>query len=284
MMKGGVPILVARSNPPTRSAWAAALALPLLVHLGCGGSQDATAVPPRLGGTLAAQSVAIKNEQATPISITCSEGVFAATGPCALTWGAGCQANGQSDKGIYAIVAPGTTCEVSVASSTGPSRLCGALTAADVPDCWQAQWNHVTLLETNFQSSEVFYDVSIIPLNFGKPGCLNEQWEQDFCNASGQASYNLPVSFGCSLDPAIYFTCQGPPSQKWGTMNLYPGNCGDPPKALDDPSLCICGQPCSPCNVGAFFYPMATLPEGTKTPVRSCAIPGTLEATFLAGS
>jgi hypothetical protein len=266
----------------TGGAWFAALALSLLA-LRCGNGGDGG---PRsgLGGSGPGQALAIANQRQSAIYVTCSSGIFAATGPCTLTWGSGCQSNGQSDKGIYAIVAPGTTCQVSVASSTGPSRLCASETSADVPDCWQAQWNHVTLLETNFTTSEVFYDLSIIPLNFGTPGCFNDQWEQDFCNASGQASYNLPVSFGCSLDPAVYFTCQGPASQKWGAMNLYPGTCGNPPKALDDPSLCVCGQACSPCNVTTFFYPMATLPEGTKTPVRSCASTGTLEATFLAGS
>ncbi len=239
----------------------------------------ARATRPRAGAEQT-QTVQIRNQRGETIYVTCSEGITAATGPCNLTWGAGCSAQGQGALGIHAAIAPGSTCAVAVDTSTGPSRLCAADSLGEIPDCWQAQWNHVTLLETNFTASEVFYDLSIIPLNFGDPGCLNAQWQSDYCNASGQASYNLPLSVGCSSDATTYSTCQGPVSDTWGTGNLYPGNCGNPPQTPSE--SCVCGQ-CTLCNVVAFFYPTAGLPEGSQTPVRSCALGSTLVATVLAG-
>ena len=263
-----------------------ALIVTIAAALGCGGGSGGGAPVPGDDGDTggSTQTVQIVNSRGETIHVTCSMGTTAATGPCALTWGTGCTAAGSGSLGIYATVASGSTCQVEVDPSTGPSRLCASDDASDIPDCWQAQWNHVTLLETNFTSTEVFYDLSVIPLNFGKPGCTDQQWQTDYCNASGQASYNLPLSAGCSTDAATDFTCQGPPSSQWGTENMYPGNCGNPPQNPEDPSLCVCGQCGPPCNVDAFFYPMAELPQGTKTPVRSCAIGGNLVATVLAGS
>ena len=263
---------------PRSPVAAGALALLILAAAGCGSDDEGG---PTLGGTQV-QLVQIKNERFETIYVTCSEGITAATGPCVLAWGDGCTSQGQGSLGVHASIAPGATCAVAVAATTGPSRLCAAASLAQVPDCWQAQWNHVTLLETNFTASEVFYDISVIPLNFGKPGCFNAQWESDYCNSSGQAAYNFPLSVGCSTDAATYFTCQGPPSDKWGAEVMFPGHCGDPPQNPTD--SCVCGQCATPCNVVAFFYPMAGLPEGTQTPVRSCALSGQLVATFLEGN
>lgn len=268
--------------PPTQRRRIAArsglaLALLALTAIGCGSDDEGG---PTLGGAQS-QSVLIKNERSEAIYVTCSSGITAATGPCSLTWGAGCTAQGQGSLGIHASIAAGSSCAVAVNTSTGPSRLCASDSLTDIPDCWQAQWNHVTLLETNFTASEVFYDISVIPLNFGKAGCFNSQWESDYCNSSGQAAYNLPLSVGCSADAMTYFTCQGPPSAKWGADVMFPGNCGDPPQ--NPTESCVCGQCATACNVVAFFYPMAGLPEGTQTPVRSCALSNQLVATFLAG-
>ncbi|MGH7789100.1 MAG: hypothetical protein ACRERC_19675 [Candidatus Binatia bacterium] len=268
---------IPRNTPRTLPLARLAFALLAITAIGCGSDDEGGTI---VGGAQA-QSVQIKNERSETIYLTCSEGITAATGPCALTWGAGCTAQGQGSLGIHASIAGGSSCAVTVDTSTGPSRLCASDSLGDIPDCWQAQWNHVTLLETNFTGSEVFYDISLIPLNFGKPGCFNQQWESDYCNSSGQAAYNLPLSVGCSTDATTYFICQGPLSDKWGADNMFPGNCGDPPQTPAD--SCVCGQCATACNVVAFFYPMAGLPEGTQTPVRSCALSSQLVATFLAG-
>ncbi len=265
------------------SLFAVALVLSSFATLGCG--NDETGSPQDMVSTVQ-QKMTIKNERSVPIHMTCTKGdannhCWTAQSPCDLTWGQGCTSTGSGALGSYTTIAANSECELLVDSSTGCSRLCASENAADIPDCWKAQWNKVTLMETNFTRSEVFYDISIIPLNWADPmppGCDDNQYSKDYCHSSGPASYNLPVSLKCGSEPG-FFTCKGP-AQSWATSDNYPANCGNPPQT--EAATRVCGKH-TPCNVTAFFYPMAGYAEGTNTPVRACGIQSTFIATILDG-
>jgi hypothetical protein len=171
-----------------------------------------------------------------------------------------------------------TTCNALVPSTAGKTRFCAFTSQVPVgqsPNCNLAQTYNQTIIETNFGtvsngvcyptslSSCVWYDISVIPQN-----CTPAAWALNYCQNTGGASYNLPVSLASSGQPT--YTCRGPPSNSpYGNAN-YPSNCGNPTAA--------CVGNSSTCN-NAYFWP-------TPSPApNSEAQPGqTLVITFLAGS
>jgi hypothetical protein len=211
-----------------------------------------------------------------PVTITNKQGAAIFVGfttidhkPGPITWGAGCTKSGNGAK-----IAAGATCNATVLANASPSRFCAS--AKSVPaDCFEAQQNHQTMVETNFEPSSnggcfnkgncVWFDISVIPST-----CTDDLWKKNQCASTGGASYNFPVSIACGGKTT--YVCQGPTTGKWGNSN-YPGNCGNPD------SICQSGPNCQ----NAYFYPMFVPPENKYQPNTVCLSGQTLAITFLAG-
>jgi hypothetical protein len=191
-----------------------------------------------------------------------------------ITWGAGCQSTGSA---TTVEISAAATCQTTAPSTGAASRFCPS-TSSGALDCANAQQNHQTLIETNFQSSCfntpnscIWYDISVIPLNPVSSGygyCTDYTWNgnkndptcspppnnaNSYCANTGQVAYNLPVSLSCSGQPT--YTCQGPLSTKGPGITYgeaYPSNCGNPN------ATCACGAPNCPAFsrvCGELFLP-----------------------------
>jgi hypothetical protein len=210
--------------------------------------------------------VAIVNQQSVAIYVG-----FTASGgtPGAIAWGSGCTASGSGVK-----IAAGATCNANVTADGTSTRFC-ADTSAVPSNCFEAQQNNQTMIETNFEPASnggcfnqgncVWFDISLIPST-----CTDALWDQNQCADTGGASYNLPVSVACGA--STVYTCQGPVSGTWGPEN-YPSNCGNPD------SICQSTPNCQ----NAYFYPMFEPPENAYQPNTVCTAAQTLTITFLAG-
>lgn len=220
--------------------------------------------PTLVGGQQAA--VNIVNGRATPIFVGFTT-IDHKPGP--ITWGAGCTMSGAG-----AMIGAGATCTATVVSNAVPSRFCAALTGTP-SDCFNAQANHQTMVETNFEPASnpgcfgkgncVWFDISVIPST-----CTDALWKQNRCANTGGASYNLPVSLACNGAPI--YTCQGPPTATYGPAN-YPGKCGNPYATCSGTPACL----------NAYFYPMFDPPENKYQPNTVCLGGQTFTVTFLAG-
>lgn len=230
----------------------------------CEAETDNTATPPL-------PNVSVTNSRSTAIyvSFTVQDGT---PGPIQWTANANCVLSGV---GIQ--IAAGQSCSAFVPPRASISRFCAALDAAPA-NCWLAQVNHQTMIETNFlpasnggcfgQGACVWYDISVIPQN-----CTDTLWNKDQCKGTGGASYNLPVQTACG--GTATYTCQGPRGTTWGS-ELYPSNCGTPAP----------NPPCtgnSPSCVNAYFYPMASGPYTNYQPNTVCAGANVLGITFMSG-
>jgi hypothetical protein len=221
-------------------------------------------------GTPPANNVSVTNNRSTPIyvSFTVQNGT-----PGPITWatGANCVLSGV---GIQ--VAAGQTCSAYVPPAANSSRFCAALDAAPA-NCWLAQTNHQTMIETTFlpasnggcfsQGACVWYDISVIPSN-----CTDSAWAANMCAGTGGASYNLPVQTTCG--GTATYTCQGPKNATWGPEN-YPSACGNP-------NATCTGN--SPNCVNAYFFPMFSGPPSTHQPNQGCYGGNVLGITFMPGS
>jgi hypothetical protein len=212
--------------------------------------------------------VTITNRQKKPIYVGFTT-IDRKPGP--IIWGSGCTKAG---KGVR--IAAGKTCRARVASNAAPSRFCADDRA--VPrDCFDAQQNHQTMVETNFEPSTnagcfnkghcVWFDISVIPQN-----CTDALWKKNRCANTGGASYNFPVAIACGAKAKPTYTCQGPTTTKWGNSR-YPGNCGNPNATCQSKKNCQ----------NAYFYPMFEPPESKYQPNSVCLAGQTLAITFLAG-
>ncbi len=162
-----------------------------------------------------------------------------------ITWGAGCVA--LPSGGV--MIPAGITCAAKVRSTGQETRFCAVLNQPAPADCFDAQANHQTMVETNFEPASnggcfglgncVWYDISVIP-SF----CTDSLWTQNHCANTGGASYNLPVQLTCNGVPT--YTCQGPGSGAYGSAQ-YPSNCGVPTATCN-------GSPQKQCK-NAYFYP-----------------------------
>lgn len=198
-----------------------------------------------------------------------------------ITWGSGC-----TQVAGGAVIGAGMTCSATVSNSAGSTRFCavnvfpavlnGTLAAKNgvTMDCFNAQANNQTMVETTFQPNGpscfnqgncVWYDISVIPST-----CTDALWKQNDCASTGGASYNLPVSLACG--GTTYYTCKGPTSSTYGNSN-YPSNCGNPN------SICLSGPNCQ----NAYFYPMFSPPENQYQPNRACLGGQVLTITFPSG-
>jgi hypothetical protein len=235
----------------------------------------AKACEPESGDTVVppVNNVSVTNSRSTAIyvSFTVQNGT---PGPIQWTNNSDCVLSGV---GIQ--IAAGQTCSAFVPPAASSSRFCAALDAAPV-NCWLAQTNHQTMIETNFlpasnggcfgQGACVWYDISVIPQN-----CTDNKWNTNKCAGTGGASYNLPVQTTCG--GTATYTCQGPQNTTaWGSEN-YPSNCGDP----------IPNPPCSgnsPKCVNAYFFPMFSGPPSHYQPNQGCYGGDVFGITFLPGS
>jgi hypothetical protein len=212
-------------------------------------------------------SVTITNSRSTAIFVSFT---LANQTPGPITWGAGCTATGGG-----AQIASGFTCQATVPTTVGSSRFCAAL---DQPpaNCYNAQTNHQTMVETTFETASnpgcfnkgscVWYDISVIPST-----CTDALWKQDQCANTGGAAYNLPVALACA--GSTTFTCQGPANTTYGPAN-YPSQCGNP--------NATCVGNTGSC-VQAYFYPMFDPPENKYAPNVPCLGGQVLNINFLAG-
>lgn len=228
-----------------------------LAERACGGPKlDSSATGP----------VKIVNKQSVALYVA-----FTATGgaPGDITWGTGCTKSGNGAK-----IAAGGTCQASVAADGVSTRFC-ADTDAVPSNCFEAQQNHQTMIETNFEPASnggcfnqgncVWFDISLIPST-----CTDQLWDENQCANTGGASYNLPVSVACGS--STVYTCQGPVSGTWGPEN-YPSKCGNPDSTCQS----------SPNCQNAYFYPMFDPPENQYQPNTVCTAAQTLTITFLSG-
>lgn len=221
---------------------------------------------PKLDSTDAAGPVKIVNKQSVPIYVG-----FTASGgtPGSITWGSGCSKSGNGAK-----IAAGATCQASVTADGTSTRFC-ADTASVPANCFEAQQNHQTMIETNFEPASnggcfnqgncVWFDISLIPST-----CTDQLWDENQCANTGGASYNLPVQVACGS--STVYTCQGPVSSAWGPEN-YPSKCGNPDATCQSSANCQ----------NAYFYPMFDPPENAYQPNTVCTAAQTLTITFLAG-
>lgn len=219
---------------------------------------------PLFGGS--STTVNIVNSRGTPIFVGFTT-INHQPGP--INWGPGCILSGKG-----AQIAAGATCTATVASTGVASRFCA--TTTQVPaDCFNAQANHQTMVETNFEPASnpgcfnkgncVWFDISVIPST-----CTDALWQQDQCANAGGASYNLPVQLSCNN--ALVYTCQGPQNTTYGAAN-YPSNCGNPNATCQS----------SPNCQNAYFYPMFDPPENAYQPNTVCLGGQALTVTFLSG-
>ena len=217
-------------------------------------------------------NVTVQNQQSQTIYVAFTLGNGQAPG--AINWGTctGSVSNNQ------VAIATGTSCNAVVPSSSGSSRFCASTSSMATPNCYQAQTNHQTMIETTFgagstncypttQTSCVWYDISLIPSN-----CTDPLWQsQNYCSNTGGAAYNLPVQLSCQGQPT--YTCQGPPGSTYGNSG-YPTNCGNPGAT--------CTGNSANC-VNAYFHPMFVPPYSSYQPNAQCPAGATLQITFLAG-
>jgi hypothetical protein len=215
--------------------------------------------------------VNVANNRSTPIfvSFTLQSG---SPGPITWVTGSSCTA-----LGVGVMIAANQSCNAAVDTSAGTSRFCAALDAPP-SNCFNAQANRQTMIETNFEDSTapgcfnkgapcVWYDISVIP-SF----CTDELWASGQCANTGGASYNLPAAVACG--GTTTFTCQGPPSSTYGTAQ-YPSACGNPN------ALCVNNtQAC----VNAYFFPMFTGTPSKYQPNVPCLSGQVFGITFLSGS
>jgi len=227
-----------------------------------------------LAGQATAQvPVVVQNLRSTTLYVAFTIGATQQSGP--ISWG-NCSAYVQNNQ---AAIPAGTTCNTTVATVASSSRFCASTSPMATPNCWQAQTNHQTMVETTFGSglsgtctsstmaSCVWYDISVIPST-----CTDQLWQsQSYCSNTGGAAYNLPVALQCGSQPK--YTCQGPPGSAYGNSN-YPSSCGNPNATCTGNS-----QSC----VNAYFYPMFDPPENKYQPVAQCPAGSSLQITFLAG-
>ncbi|PNG24419.1 hypothetical protein CR492_18895 [Methylocella silvestris] len=197
-----------------------------------------------------------------------------------ITWGGGCEklapasSAGSASSTGGVMIRKGVTCTAKVNNNAVSSRFCAAL---DQPpaDCYNAQANHQTMVETIFEPGSnpgcfnkgycVWFDISVIPST-----CTDDLWKLNQCANTGGASYNLPVSVSCGSKPV--YACQGPTSGKYGSAN-YPANCGNPDATCSGTPACL----------NAYFYPMFDPPENKYQPNTVCLGGQTLTLTFLPG-
>jgi hypothetical protein len=210
--------------------------------------------------------VKIVNKQSVAIYVG-----FTASGgtPGSITWGSGCTKSGSGAK-----IAAGATCQASVDSNGASTRFC-ADTDSVPSNCFEAQQNHQTMIETNFEPASnpgcfsqgncVWFDISLIPST-----CTDQLWDENQCADTGGASYNLPVQVACGS--STVYTCQGPVNGTWGPEN-YPSQCGNPDSTCQSTPNCQ----------NAYFYPMFDAPENAYQPNTVCTAAQTLTITFLAG-
>ncbi|WP_424360072.1 hypothetical protein [Methylocystis parvus] len=184
------------------------------------------------------------------------------------------------------LLAPGQICTVSVPTSAGASRFCATenpLPPGKTPNCFAAQQDGLTIIETNFTGgtgcarpndfppdnrnpmrSCVWYDINIVP-----EGCTNAKWAANGCNSdSTGASYNVPVQLYCPSETT--FVCRGP---RAGVGARYPTNCGIPPVYPYSAPIPVGGP--YPTNQQAFFFPMSTsgdlkYPADKPQPIGRC--------------
>lgn len=172
-------------------------------------------------------------------------------------------------------IAAGQSCSATVDATAGSTRFCAAHGAAPT-NCYDAQANHQTMVETTFVTATqcfpkgqpcVYFDISLIPTN-----CTDAAWALDQCQGTGGASYNLPVAVGC--DTTTTFACMGPTNGAWGTEQ-YPSNCGNPNGT--------CVGSASNC-VNAYFFPMFSGVPATHQPTGGCFKGKVFEVVWLSGS
>jgi hypothetical protein len=226
-------------------------------------------------------TVSIVNSQAVPIYVSFTTLNQA---PGVITWnssGNGCLNTGKGANAAYTQINAGQTCTASVDTSSSSTRFCAATNAAPT-NCMNAQTQHLTMVETNFEAASnpgcfnsgaacVWYDISVIPST-----CTDTLWKQNQCANTGGASYNLPVTLSCSGNPSEpVYTCQGPTKGTYGPEN-YPSKCGNPN------ATCATGTPNCTNGVSTYFYPMFDPPENTYQPNAVC-VKGSLSINFLAG-
>jgi hypothetical protein len=215
-------------------------------------------------GTQETSTVKIVNNRAEPIFVGYD-------GP--ITWGKDCA---KSANGVE--IGKQGSCTATVVANNQSTRFCAA--AGRVPNCAQAQANHLTMIETTPQTSAecawlgrsgtcIWYDISLIP-----SWCTDADWQKDRCKGEGGASYNYPVELTCPAETT--YTCRGPTSTKYGS-ELYPQNCGNP----DPPPPHCVGN--GPQCVNAYFYPMYDKPESSYAPNSVCPGEQILTITFLSG-
>ncbi|WP_442756005.1 hypothetical protein ACNHKD_05035 [Methylocystis sp. JAN1] len=188
------------------------------------------------------------------------------------------------------VLPPGQTCTVSVPVSAGASRFCATenpLPPGKTPNCFAAQQDGLTIIETNFTGqtgcvrpndvslmrSCVWYDISVVP-----EGCTNAKWAADACRESGGASYNVPVQLFCPNETT--FSCRGPRADSGAR---YPLNCGIPPVFPYGVSINVGGA--YPANQQAYFFPMSTsgdfkYPADRPQPIDRCPEGGKLFVIF----
>jgi hypothetical protein len=218
--------------------------------------------------------VVVRNQQSQTIYVAFTLGAGQVAGP--IDW-SNCKGSVRNNQ---VAIPSGMSCLAQVPTMAGSSRFCASTSQMANPNCYQAQVNHQTMVETTFAakaagcypttlSSCVWYDISLIPSN-----CTDALWQsqsQRYCSNTGGAAYNLPVQLSCQGQPT--YTCQGPPANTYGNSG-YPANCGNPSATCTGNS-----QSC----VNAYFHPMFVPPYNTHQPNAQCPAGSTLQIVFLAG-
>ncbi|SEP35781.1 hypothetical protein SAMN02990966_05323 [Rhodospirillales bacterium URHD0017] len=225
------------------------------------------------GQASAQVNVTVQNQQSQTIYVAFTLG--AGQVPGTINWG-NCASSASNNQ---VAIGPGASCNAVVPTASSSSRLCASTSSmGTTPNCYNAQTNHQTMVETTFGSfaqgcyptsmaSCVWYDISLIPAQ-----CTDALWQsQNYCSNTGGAAYNLPVQLSCQGQPT--YTCQGPPANTYGNSG-YPGNCGNPNATCSGNS-----QNC----VVAYFHPMFVPPYSQYQPNAQCPAGSTLQVTFLAG-
>ena len=127
-------------------------------------------------------TVSIVNGQAVPIYVSFTTLNQA---PGTITWnssGSGCVQTGKGPNAAYTQINAGQTCTASVDTSSSSSRFCAA-TNAPPANCMNAQAQHLSMVETNFEAASnpgcfssgaacVWYDISVIPST-----CTDALWK-----------------------------------------------------------------------------------------------------------
>ncbi len=214
--------------------------------------------------------VTVTNSRSEPIfvSFTMQNGQ---PGPITWAFTTGC-----SVSGVGVMIAANTSCAAVVPPAASVSRFCASRASAP-SNCWNAQANHQTMVETNFEDSTapgcfnkgapcVWYDISVIPST-----CTDSAWATNQCAGTGGASYNLPVAVACG--GTTTFSCAGPVNSTYGSEQ-YPSTCGNPNAQCTSSS-----QSC----VNAYFFPMFTGTPAKYQPNVPCLSGQTFGINFLAG-